>query len=259
MKRWLTFMVVFLVGLTLVNQKLVGQEKTAAEIIKDLAAAYQQKADEKEEGIFGIEVKGEGGGMWTVSIEPGRKVKVQEGEPEKPTFILTTDLLTLRKIYQGEINALTAAGRAKASDRAPVDIKFMPGVQPSPEIMKKLLHYGFHFFIQGTPEIVYFDEAHSRFVHGGNVVIFYYTTGLRTAWYQIKKGMVINQDESDQVNPFPTIFICTRGEGQAKLGGKTITLRKGMMVYIPAGMAHMFWNENNEPMEGIIIMFGPGA
>jgi len=259
MKRWIFFITILLMAWTLGSQPLVGQEKTAAKIITDWAAAYQKKVSPEEEGLFGIEIKGEGGGVWTVSIEPGRKVKVRAGEPDKPTFLFTTDLSTLRKIDKGEINALTAAGRAKASDSAPVDIKFMPDVQPSPEVMKKIFHYGFHFFIPGTPEIIYFDEAHSRFVHGGNVVIFYYTTGLRTAWYQVKKGMVINQDESDQVNPFPTLFICTRGEGRAKLGGKTITLKKGMMVYIPAGMSHMFWNENDEPMEGIIIMFGPGA
>jgi|Deesub1362B_J571_1020462.scaffolds.fasta_scaffold00001_70 mannose-6-phosphate isomerase-like protein (cupin superfamily)/putative sterol carrier protein len=259
MKKYLIFSVILSFFLSLAGGKLLGQEKSAAEIIKDLAASYQKKADEKEEGIFGIEITGEGGGEWTICIKPGKKVTVHEGEPKEPTFILTTDLSTLRNIYKGRLTALTAAGRAKASDSAPVDIKFMAGVKPSPEIMKKIFHYGFHFFIQGSPEIVYFDEDHSRFVHGGNVVIFYYTTGLRTAWYQIKKGMVINQDETDQVNPFPTIFICIRGEGKAKLGGKTIILRKGMMVYIPAGMSHMFWNENDEPMEGIIIMFGPGA
>ncbi|MFQ5721861.1 MAG: cupin domain-containing protein [Candidatus Aminicenantales bacterium] len=71
--------------------------------------------------------------------------------------------------------------------------------------------------------------------------------------------MIVNKEEEDQVNPFPTIFISTRGEGKAKLGEKTITLKKGMMVYIPAGMSHMFWNQKEEPVEGIIIMFGPGA
>jgi mannose-6-phosphate isomerase-like protein (cupin superfamily) len=52
------------------------------------------------------------------------------------------------------------------------------------------------------------------------MVIFYYEQGLRTAWAQIKKGMA---------------------------------------VYIPAGMAHQVWNEDEEPAECILIMFGKGA
>lgn len=31
------------------------------------------------------------------------------------------------------------------------------------------------------------------------------------------------------------------------------------MAYIPAGMYHTVWNEEEEPLEGIIIMFGEGA
>jgi len=245
--------------LTLLIKDLRGQQKTAEEIIKDLAVSYQTKAGNEEKGCFGIEIRGKEGGQWYILIEPEKKVTVHKGEPQEPTFIFTIDLDTLRKIYNGQLNALTAAGKARASDSAPADIKFMIGAQPTPEIMEEIFHYGFYFFGRGNPEIVYFDEKHSRFVHGGNVVVFYYTQGLRTAWYQIKKGMVVNKEEEDQVNPFPTIFICTRGQGKAKLGEKTITLKKGIMVFIPAGMSHMFWNEKEEPVEGIIIMFGPGA
>jgi len=31
------------------------------------------------------------------------------------------------------------------------------------------------------------------------------------------------------------------------------------MAYIPAGMSHTVWNEEEELLEGIIIMFGEGA
>jgi mannose-6-phosphate isomerase-like protein (cupin superfamily) len=32
-----------------------------------------------------------------------------------------------------------------------------------------------------------------------------------------------------------------------------------MMAYIPAGMTHTVWNEEEEPLEGIVITFGEGA
>jgi len=80
-----------------------------------------------------------------------------------------------------------------------------------------LLHHGPRHTqknLSGRPECL------DCFVHGGNMVIFYYEQGLRTAWAQIKKGMA---------------------------------------VYIPAGMAHQVWNEDEEPAECILIMFGKGA
>jgi quercetin dioxygenase-like cupin family protein len=43
------------------------------------------------------------------------------------------------------------------------------------------------------------------------------------------------------------------------LGGKVYSLEKGVALYIPAGMPHQFWNDEDEPAEGIIIMFGKGA
>jgi len=235
------------------------KQKSAEEMIRDFAASYQEKAAIEEKAVFSIEIKGEGGGEWSVQIGPERKVIILQGKPEEPTFYFTTDLETLRKIYKSELSAMTAAGRARASESAPLDIKFMEGTQPSPETMARILHYTFHFFVMGSPEIVFFGEEHSRLVHGGNMVVFYYAKGLRTAWCQVKKGMVINKEERDQTNPFPTLFICTRGEGIAKLGGKVMNVKKGMMAYIPAGISHTVWNEKDEPLEGILIMFGEGA
>ena len=135
----------------------------------------------------------------------------------------------------------------------------MEEVQPTPEFIEKIVSLAFHFFNRGSPEFIHFGENYSRFIHGGNAVVFYYTKGLRTAWYQIKKGMIVNENEKDQVNPFPTLFICTRGEGKAKLGDNSFTLKEGTTVLIPAGMSHMLWNERDSPFEGIIIMFGEGA
>jgi putative sterol carrier protein len=160
------------------------KQKSAEEMIRDFAASCQEKAATEEKAVFGIEIRGEGGGEWSIQIGPERKVIVLQGKPEKPTFFFTTDLETLKKIYKGELNAMTAAGRARASESAPLDIKFMEGALPSPEILERILHYAFHFFVMGSPEIVFFGEENSRFVHGGNMVVFYYAKGLRTAWCQ---------------------------------------------------------------------------
>ena len=210
----------------------------------------------------GITIPGEKGGKWTVTIDRGlpEKVTLKQGFPNEPTFYLVTDPGTLRMIHAGEMNALTAAGRARMSDPTPLDFGFMEGFQPTPEFLSDvMLPLGFHFFNRGKPEIVYFGEEFSRNVHGGNAVIFYYEQGLRTGWYQVKPGMMINEDPDDAVNPFPTLFIITRGEGKGRLGDKTMELREGMSVYVPAGMLHQFWADKEPGMEFIIIMFGEGA
>ena len=235
------------------------QVKSAEAIITDFVNSYKAKVSEEKAEIFGIQVQGEGGGEWYVLVEPGRNVTLHPGMPPQPTFCFTMDLATLKKIQEKEINVLTAMGKARASDKAPADIIFMEGFNPTPEVFGKILPVPFHFFTIGTPEFIRFGEKFSRFVHGGNMVLFYYETGLRTAWAQIKKGMVINKDVKDQVNPFPSLAIGIKGKAKAKLGEKTYSLEEGMAVYIPAGMTHQVWNESDEPAECILIMFGKGS
>ena len=242
------------------NASVPGRPRTGVgQLIADFAASYEGKTGPAIDAVFGLEIKGDPDGSWRVQINPQRKVTLRPGKPETPTFVFTCDFETLGKIHDGVWNALTAAGQARSSDPAPLDIRFMEGFKPAADTMEKIFHVLFHFFNTSGPEIIRFGEKNSRFVHGGNAVVIYYARGLRTAWYQLKKGMVINADEKDQVNPFPTLFICTRGEGRGRLGGRDSTLKEGMSVFIPAGMSHMIWNEKDEPFEGVIIMFGEGA
>jgi len=146
------------------------------------------------------------------------------------------------------------------SDKTPLDFGFMEGYQPPADFIPEvMLPLGFHFFNRGKPEIIPFGEIFSRFVHGGNAVIFYYQKGLRTGWYQVKKGMIINKDLNEAANPFPTLFIITKGEGKGRLGEKTMSLKEGMTIFVPAGMIHQFWTDSDSGMEFIIIMFGEGA
>lgn len=233
------------------------------EFLRDFIRDYAEN-DKLPAGrvVFGVRISGEGGGEWTVTIDgdSAGKVVLTPGFPEEPTFYLVTDPGTLEKIHAGDMNALTAAGRARMSDPTPLDFGFMEGFEPSPEFLSDvMLPLGFHFFNRGKPEIVYFGEEYSRNVHGGNAVIFYYQQGLRTGWYQVRPGMMINENLDDAVNPFPTLFIITRGEGRGRLGEKEMGLREGMTIYVPAGMVHQFWAEEEPGMEFVIIMFGEGA
>jgi mannose-6-phosphate isomerase-like protein (cupin superfamily) len=239
--------------------------RPAADILRSYVEDFRSDPAAAEPMTFGIKVNGEGGGEWQVGVSGekegagGYRVEFRSELPSSPAVVYTLDLGTLRKIDNGEINALTAMGRARASDPAPMDIEFTPGFEPDAGFIARLLPFTFHFWTRGTPETVSFDKKRSREVHGANMIVFYYQQGLRSAWGQVEKGQHINKDPSDQVNPFPTMFIGIRGRAVVKIGGKEVSMQAGQMVFIPAGVSHEAWNPYDEPAEVIILMFGEGA
>jgi len=150
-------------------------------------------------------------------------------------------------------------GRAHPNDVTPMDIKTTEGFKPDAKFFERIVPWSFHFWTRGWPERVPYGSGKTRVVHGANACIFYYQKGLRSAWFQIAKGQHANQDPSAQVTPFPTMLIGLRGRCEATIGGKTVTLDKSEMLFVPAGVAHEFWNPYDEPAEAIMLMFGDGA
>ncbi len=240
-------------------------QRSAEEILRSYVQDFQNDPAAAEPITFGIKIKDEAHGEWQVTVG-GKKdaagkypVELGRGLPSKPSAIYTLDLVTLQRIDRGEINALTAMGKARASDPAPMDIDVMEGFQPTPEFLAAFIPLTFHFWTRGFPETVVFDKEHSREVHGANMVVLYYEKGLRSAWGQVEKGQRVNADPKDQVNPFPTMFICLKGRATVKVAGKEVMLRAGQMVFIPPGVSHEAWNPYDEPAEVILLMFGEGA
>jgi mannose-6-phosphate isomerase-like protein (cupin superfamily) len=215
---------------------------------------------------FGIRVTGEGGGEWHV-VDAGKKegkadefdVTLHKGLPEAPCAFYTMDLETLRKVDRGTWNALTAMGRSRATDPAPMDIGVTEGFAPDTKFFGMFIPFSFHFWTRGWPERVPYGTGLTRELHGANATMFYYQKGIRTAWFQITKGQHANADPKEQVTPFPTMVIGLKGSCEAKIGGATVTLDRQEMLFIPAGVPHEFWNTHDEPAEAVLIMFGEGA
>lgn len=239
--------------------------RTAEEILLSFVEAFRSDPAAAEPMIFGVVVNDVEDGEWHVVVSGKREdaetagVELHRGLPASPSYLYTLDLATLRKIDNGEVNALTAMGKARASDPTPMDIAWMPGFRPDPEFFGRLIPFTFHFWTRGFPEVVPFGKPFSREVHGANVVIFYYQRGLRSAWAQVEKGQHVNSDPKDQTNPFPTMIIGIRGRAVAKIGGVEKEFHAGQMVFIPAGVTHEAWNPYDEPAEIILLMFGEGA
>ena len=239
--------------------------RPVGEILKSFVEDFRKDPAAGARCTFGITVRGSSEPEWHV-VASGRKdpagrfeVDLGRGLPAEPAVVYVTDFETLGKIDRGEMNALTAMGKARESDPAPMDVTFMPGFEPTENFLTDCLPLTFHFWTRGFPETVSFGPSAGREVHGATMVVLYYQTGLRSAWGQIRKGQRVNADPRDQVNPFPTMIIGLRGRAMAKVGGVEKTLEAGQMLFVPPGIAHEAWNPFAEPAEFIILMFGDGA
>jgi len=194
---------------------------------------------------------------WTVRIHSDRSFQIRQEKPAEPTFYFTTNSATLRDIASGNIRAPTAMAKARASDRVPMDVAFIEGCELNKAF--DLREFVFRYFSANKIEKIMLGKQFARIVHGGYAIPLAYAKGLRTAWYCIEKGMIINEDPHDQTNPFPTLVIATKGSGYAQIGGDVYQFSEGEAYYIPKDVTHSFWTDREEGLEFIIIMYGDGA
>lgn len=263
-----------LANITLVTTLVAAQEMTqpppitidneddgAEEILKRYAKAWrgEEEMELRGETVLAFWVTGEKGGEYHVLLPPEGAARLAEGAADSFTFGFETDLETLRRLDRGEWNAFTAMGQARGTDPIPLVPKTPEGFEWTPENRGYFIPLLFHFWNREWPETIRFGEGTTRLVHGGNAAIFYYDRGLRSAWYQIKPGMHVNEDPADQTNDFHTLVIMSRGAVSSRLGGIERELREGEAVFIPAGMPHEVWAGPAQYGECIILMFGEGA
>ena len=126
--------------------------RDAGAILQSYVVDFRQDPAAAQPITFGIRVTGEGGGEWHV-VDTGKKaagsgewdVALQPGFPKVPCAFYTLDLVTLRKIDQGTWNGLTAMGRARASDSAPMDIGVTEGFAADAKFFEKECGMGENF------------------------------------------------------------------------------------------------------------------
>lgn len=231
-------------------------------VIESFAADYALDPHLDRELEFGVKVEGD---WWTVSASPGAsgapgRVLVNSGMPKTPTFYFTTDRETLQRVETGSLNALTAMAKAWDTDAAPMDVDTMEGFAPAdPSFGSWITPFIFHFWTRGQPEIVPFNSDTTRNVHGAQASIFFYQEGFRSAYFELRPGQHANADPKEQTNPFPSLFIVTKGRVNARIGGKDIVITEGNAIFIPAGVRHELMNSFDAPGSGMLLMFGKGA
>ncbi len=255
-------LVVFTGVATLANsQNKKDQYQEAFSIIASYVADFNKDRFAAEPMYFGIQV--EDVGDWTVDVT-GKKfdqweVKLMEGKPSTPTFIYKVGFETLKAIHAGELNALTAQGKAFVGDYTPMSVEEMDGYEPSFAEQDLINPFSFHFWTKGFPETIPFKESMTRVAHGSNFIVFYYEKGLRTAWYRILPGERVRDDAREQAAPFPMMAVTIKGSAEGEVDGERVSISEGNTVFLPANVTHKWWNEKDEAVEIILIMFGEGA
>ena len=78
----------------------------------------------------------------------------------------------------------------------------------------------------------------------------------RIGWFSIGPEEAANAERGMDKGQVPNLFIITNGRGRAELGDEVVELEPGMSVFVGAYMKHVIYNPYDEPMEGIIVLYG---
>lgn len=224
------------------------------EIIQEMAHWFQDRIDEDFTLTVQVDIQDTEESCHIIA-ENGT-VTVYKGPHTHPHITLTTTADALQKIYNGEITAFTAAGKARMSDNAHLGWRLSEN-EFKPETVASAYFFVQHFFSRGAPEKILLDEQYSRIVHGGHAIPLYYHPGFRSGWYLLKKGEKLN--EPGDTNPFFQAVIFIEGSGFAKIGDKTVAVKKGESYYIPPHKDHVIWTESDQPLILIWLAWGEGA
>jgi mannose-6-phosphate isomerase-like protein (cupin superfamily) len=188
-------------------------------------------------------------------------VEVKKEDISVSTGLVDDALITMKmneetwnNLVSKKWNGMTAAGRERMSQPAPLDFEFSKKINS--ETMQKLYHLAMHFFNTTFPTYAKFGIENTRKIHGGNAVPLAYGHGVRSAYYIISGDEQANSEEKD---PWWQCFIIIGGKGVANIDNKEIDLENGMAIHVPPNVIHTFKAKPNEKLEFIWIAYGKGA
>ena len=262
------------------QQPVVEQQAmlTDAEIAEATAVLENLVADYRLDpmaisGYFGVKLADQ---YWTVEIDRketasrrGRltdhefgphDVRITAEKPSEPTFVyIIANMDVLRLIADGTVNAGTAAMQSFGSDQVGVETGVVGGFDMDSGSEAELYHHMSHFFTTGIPEITYFGEANSLETHGAQMTALHFMKGFRIGYFTMQPEQTVNEDVRLQKGQMPNLFIVTKGRGIGYLGDQQIDLEPGMSVYIAPFVRHEFTAVGDEPMEGIVVLYGDNS
>lgn len=99
---------------------------------------------------------------------------------------------TLQQVAKYEKDGFTLAARTKTSDVRPINYEFL-NREKVPESIETSKRLGTYFFLPGKIKIREIRHELAGEAHGASPIPLAYWKGLRSAWYFIDAGQVINE------------------------------------------------------------------
>ncbi len=224
------------------------------QILKNMARCYDKKKPSDVVGTIHLSIGEENDHIVKLKED---EVSVEEAEESVRDLKLTMSEETFEKLKSGEWNGMTATGRSHMSESAPLDFSVPEGESLEGEKLQMLYHFLTHFFSTEYPTVTELGREHSRKVHGGSAVPIAYGHGVRHAYYTIKEGEQINEDELD---PWNQVFTVIGGTGKAIIDGEEIELEKNMSVHVPPDVEHIVKkDEGEDDLELVWVAYGEKA
>jgi mannose-6-phosphate isomerase-like protein (cupin superfamily) len=270
MRRSLVLVCVVALSLVAASASAQETEQSIAAMLEHFSEDY--KADPMAiSANFGVKVGEE---WWSVSVERKQeayaqnerltfhnagphRVVLKAGPPETATWYFEiADKSILDKFYDGTLNAGTASMQSFDSDQVALEIRSMEGYKLDAGAEALMYHTMSHFWVTGIPEIVTFGRDKTLPTHGADAAGLYNMKDKRIAWFSIGKDEAANEDPRLQFGQVPNLFIFTKGRGKADFGEGEIDVHEGMSVFAGPYVKNVISNPYDEPLEGILILYG---
>ncbi len=238
---------------------LAGSREQVRKMLEEMAEMFKQKIPPDFAFCVNLEVSTSehDGAAYCYHVVCGsQNAELGDGKAHNALLTLTLDTHTLANLASGKWSGLTAAGRARARDSAPLDFVLPEGVDAS-QVMPTAIFFLTHFFNRHNPTRFKFGPEHVRKVHGAGAAVLFYAPGLRSAYYAVFPEDRANADMA--TDPFFQAFIVIGGEGRATIGQNTFPVSKGDVLYIPPDHIHILETDGPEPLEVIWLAWGAKA
>ena len=177
----------------------------------------------------------------TATLVIGERINVEEGLRDPIVNIIMTSGI-LEKIVNREADAFALAGRSHMDEVRPINFEFVQ-LERAAEAMELIKALGTFFFIPGRIKTKQLQLEFVGEAHGAKPIPLVYWKGLRSAWYHIDAGSILN--EGGEKDPWPQLFTILSGKGKALVDDKEFEISPNMVVYIPRDCIHQVIAEEN--------------
>lgn len=230
------------------NNSYLNSVDRLEEILCDWAGAYCEKNGPDFRDTLHFHLAGSDNYRYIIFSEGD--YTLSEGMHPGARVVFTASIDTYNRIYDGEMSAMTAVGRASVTEPAPLDIILANGMTLGKVNWDWAYYTLGNFFNVHPANRTLLGIEHSRKVHGGNAVALFYSVGYRSAWYHIGRGEMLN--ESGERDPFNQSFVILSGSGTAQIGNDTIQLQANEAYYIRPMQEHRVWSDTEK---GITLLW----